>query len=64
MIQDTTNYQASQYLKFTSRNVVAIQYLYTSDPFIVKFSTSSVSCASVARQPVMQRPKSCNHLSF
>lgn len=54
---------ASQYLKFTSRNVVAIQYFYTSPPFIIKFSTSPLSCVAVAFQPVMQSLKSCNHLS-
>lgn len=64
MTQDTTNYQASQYMKFTFRNVAATQSLHASAPFIVRFSTSSVSCASVAFQPAMQRPKSCNHLSF
>lgn len=49
MTQDTTNYQASQYLKFTFRNVAAIQYLYASVPLIVKFSTPSVSCAGDAK---------------
>lgn len=42
---------ASQYLKFTFRNVAAIQYFYASAPFIIRFSTSLLSCVAVALQP-------------